>query len=62
MASVEKIEEAILQLPPDEFRQLSEWFLELDQERWDRDLERDVAAGKLDALAEEAINEHRSRL
>ena len=36
-------------------RQLLEWFLELDHQRWDKQLEQDIADGKLEALAEEAI-------
>lgn len=60
MSSVDQIEAAILQLPPEEFRKLSDWLLDLDQERWDKQLERDVAAGKLDALAEEAIKDFKA--
>lgn len=33
------------------------WFIELDGEAWDAQMEADAAAGKLDALAEEAITE-----
>lgn len=55
MATIDQIEAAILQLPPEDLRRLSEWVLELDQQRWDMELERDIAAGKLDALAEEAL-------
>lgn len=55
MLTVEQIESAILQLSPDQFHQLLEWFLELDHQRWDEQLERDIADGKLEALAEEAI-------
>jgi hypothetical protein len=33
---------------------------EVDAERWDRQIEADVAAGELDALAGEAIREHRA--
>jgi hypothetical protein len=54
MSSIEQIESAILQLPPQDFRRLSDWMAELDQSRWDEQLERDVAAGRLDKLAEEA--------
>jgi len=35
-----------------------EWFLAYDWEVWDRQLEQDVAAGKLDALAEKALRDH----
>ena len=55
MWTVEQIEAAILQLPPDEFRHLQEWFFELDEQRWDEQLKQDVADGKLEALAQEAI-------
>jgi hypothetical protein len=55
MLTLEQLETAILQLPPDDFNQLLEWFFDLDYQRWDRQLESDIAAGKLDSLAQEAI-------
>ncbi len=60
MTTLQEIETAICGLSPDEFRRLAVWLSELDQDRWDKELERDVAAGKLDALAEEALQEHRA--
>jgi hypothetical protein len=60
MAQLAEIEQAILQLPAAEFRQLSRWLGEIDQSRWDEELERDVAAGKLDEMGEEALREHRA--
>jgi hypothetical protein len=55
MLAIEQIEAAILELPPDKFHQLLEWFSELDYRRWDEQLEQDVASGKLEDLANEAI-------
>jgi len=55
MLTVEQLEAAILQLPPDEFRHLKEWFFELDEQQWDEQLKQDVADQKLEALAQEAI-------
>ncbi len=55
MTTVSQIEAAIRQLPRDEFARLLERLLEFDQQRWDEEMERDVAAGKLDALADEAV-------
>jgi len=55
MSTLEQIEAAILTLPSDEFRRLRQWFLDLDYQRWDEQLEQDIADGKLEALAEEAI-------
>jgi len=55
MLTLEQIESAILQLPPDEYKKLLEWFADLDYQRWDEQLEKDIADGKLEALAQEAI-------
>ena len=57
MTSVDQIEKAILELPPQDLRKLSAWIVELHQERWDDQLVQDVAAGKLERLAEEAIRD-----
>ncbi|PSR16189.1 hypothetical protein C8255_19125 [filamentous cyanobacterium CCP3] len=60
MSNLEQIEAAILSLPSNEFERLKLWLLDLDYDRWDEQLEQDVADGKLDALAQEAIAEFES--
>ncbi len=55
MSTIEQIKTTILTLVPEEFPQLRQWFSDVDYLRWDEQLKRDVAEGKLDALAEEAI-------
>ncbi|MEK0180451.1 MULTISPECIES: hypothetical protein [Microcoleus] len=60
MLTIEQIENAILQLPPNKIGELLEWFLNLDYQRWDVQLDRDIAEGKLDALAAEAIADFES--
>jgi hypothetical protein len=60
MTTVETIERAIEQLPPDELAKLRCWFLEFDAAAWDAQIEADAAAGKFDALAEEALAEYHS--
>lgn len=60
MLTIEQIENAILQLPPNKIEELLEWFLNLDYQRWDVQLDRDIAEGKLDALAAEAIADFES--
>ncbi len=59
MSRVDELERAVRDLPPEDLRQFREWFFEFDAELWDRQIERDVAAGKLEALVEEAKAEHR---
>jgi hypothetical protein len=49
--TLEQIETAILKLPPDEYQKLLQWFMELDNQRWDEQLEKDIADGKLEAFA-----------
>ncbi|TVQ56019.1 MAG: hypothetical protein EA366_10225 [Spirulina sp. DLM2.Bin59] len=60
MSNVEQIEAAILSFPSSEFEQLRLWFFDLDYERWDQQIEQDIEAGQLDALAQEAIAEFQS--
>jgi hypothetical protein len=59
MSTVAEIEEAIQQLPPEELARLREWFARFDAVQWDCQFEADVAAGRLDALASEAISDLR---
>ena len=58
MEKVEKIEQEVQELSPDELAQFRQWFAAFDAEAWDRQLEADVKAGKLDALAERALRDH----
>jgi hypothetical protein len=57
MSTVQEIESAISQLSAEELATLRAWFAEFDAQLWDRQLEEDVADGRLDALAEEAIKD-----
>ncbi|PSB01502.1 hypothetical protein [Merismopedia glauca] len=58
MSTVEQIEAAILKLSPQELSQLADWVLDLDEQSWDEQIERDIVAGKLDFLAQEALLEY----
>lgn len=60
MSKVEQLEQQIKTLSPEELAQFRTWFAEFDWEVWDRQLDRDVASGKLDALAEKALHDHAS--
>ena len=58
MGKIEKIEQQVQALSPEELAQFRAWFLEFDWAAWDRQIERDVRAGRLDALAEQALHDH----
>lgn len=59
MSNVRDIEQAVMGLAPDDLARFRAWFLEFEARNWDRQLEADVAAGRLDALAAEALAEYR---
>jgi hypothetical protein len=58
VSKLERIENEIQGLSPQELAEFRNWFLAYDWASWDRELERDIQAGKLDALADEALREH----
>jgi succinate dehydrogenase flavin-adding protein (antitoxin of CptAB toxin-antitoxin module) len=58
MSKVEQLEQQIQSLSEEELAQFRAWFQEFDWALWDRQLERDVAAGKLDRLADKASRDH----
>lgn len=57
MSRLTKIQQQILALPEAEYKQLRQWFNELDWEKWDQEIEADSNAGKLDFLIAEALEE-----
>jgi len=59
MSTLEKGEDAVRSLPPQELYAFHDWFAQFDAETWSRQLERDVAAGHLDRVADEALEELR---
>ncbi len=59
MSSVEEIEQAVQGLSPEQLAAFRAWFAEFDSAIWDRKIEQDVAAGRLDSLAAEALGELR---
>ncbi len=60
MTKVEKLENEVRQLNLDELATFRDWFRRYDSDEWDKEIERDVSAGRLDKLAEEAIAAHKA--
>jgi len=58
MGKIQDIERQVQALSPEELAQFRAWFLEFDWATWDHQIERDVQAGRLDALAEKALRDH----
>ena len=59
MSTIQEIKEAVSQLPQEDLAVFRVWFAEFDAMQWDRQLETDAAAGRLDPLADEALTDLR---
>ena len=60
MSTIQEIEDAIRQLSPEDLAAFRAWFAEFDAGLWDRQIQADVSTGRLDALAEEALEDFRN--
>ncbi len=57
--TIEDHEQAVAKLPPDQFAKFRAWFEQFDAARFDQKIERDAKAGKLERLADQAIDDFR---
>ena len=60
MPTVAEISGAVRRLPKRDLAKFRKWFVKYDAAAWDRQLERDVVAGRLDKLAREALRDLRA--
>jgi hypothetical protein len=60
MTTVKEITAAIAELPPEQVEQIRVWLQERAEAEWDAQIEQDERAGRLDALADRALAEHRA--
>ena len=60
MTTVEAITAAIAELPHDQVARVRAWLEERAEAEWDTEFARDERLGKLDALADRALADHRS--
>lgn len=55
--SITEIKDAVMKLSTDELREFIEWIDELQESQWDKQIEEDLQAGRLDHLITEARKE-----
>ena len=61
MPDVKALEAAVEALPPSDLAEFRRWFTDFDFAAWDRQIETDASAGKLDALLAEAEEDYKSQ-
>jgi len=54
MSDVKSIEDAVKLLAPQDLAEFRRWFSEFDTATWDRQIEQDLAEGRLDGMLAEA--------
>lgn len=59
MRKIEELQDQIQQLFPEEFKELRDWFWDLDGVAWDAQIEADAKSGKLDGLIETSRRRYR---
>jgi hypothetical protein len=60
MSTVAEIESALQTLPVDDARKVADWLQHYLDEKWDKQIDADIAAGKLDKLADKALDDYRA--
>ena len=60
MSTVQEIETAIQKLKPEEIHEVADWLQDLREELWDKQIDADAKAGRLDKLADKALEDYRA--
>jgi hypothetical protein len=58
--TVQSLEQAVATLSPADLAEFRRWFAQFDTAAWDAQIEADAAAGKLDAMAAQALAEYQA--
>lgn len=58
--TIRQIEQEIKKLRGTRLIKLRDWFRKYDSDAWDREIMRDVRAGRLNGLARKAVAEHKA--
>jgi hypothetical protein len=59
MSTVQDIQDAVRHLSSEDLTAFRQWFAEFDASLWDQQFETDVAAGRVDRFADEALTDLR---
>ena len=60
MSNLEELERRVQDLASEDLAKFRDWFIEFDHLIWDKQIEADSKAGKLDGLISEALADYRA--
>jgi len=56
--SIEELEKAVATLPPEEYKSFRDWFADYDMDQWDKQIEADSKASRLDSMINQALEDY----
>ena len=56
--SIEELEKAVATLPPEDYKSFRDWFADFDMDQWDKQIEADSKAGRLDSMINQALEDY----
>ncbi len=59
MKNVSELEISVSKLSDEEYAEFRDWFLNFESERWEKQLEKDIADNKLANIANEALEDYK---
>ena len=62
MLEVEQIKTAVMNLSLSELTVFGKWYEEFESQKWDKQIETDIHAGKLDKLVDEVLKDFDAEL
>jgi len=60
MSTVAEVENALRQMPVPDARMVANWLQDYLADKWDRQIDADIDAGRLDKLADQALADYRA--
>jgi len=60
MSTVVEIEKALQTLPVEDAWKIADWLQDYLDEKWDRQIDGDIAAGRLEKLADKAMQDYQA--
>jgi hypothetical protein len=60
MTRIDELANKVQQLSRDELAVFRNWFRKYDSDEWDKEIEEDILAGRLERLSDEAIADHKA--
>jgi hypothetical protein len=60
MSTVVEIEEALQTLPVEDARKIADWLQRYLDDKWDKQIDGDIAAGRLEKLADKAMQDYQA--